>query len=135
MTDEIGITIQNKLVTEKRSINVYRHFTRDAYLISYNSSVDLHLGTDIGNDYLHISIVSGPGPLADGCVVNLPAWADYEFSSEGKLTAAHDGDRKLLKIPPGPCVWQLKITRSPGMAGCPSSECIIKIGDHVSGWH
>jgi hypothetical protein len=112
MVKEINITIQNKLLTEKRDMNVYHHATRSAHMISCNSSITLPLRTVIEDDYLHVSIVRGPGHLEGFCVVNIPSWVDFEISSAEDVTVAHSGDRTLLKIPPGPPVWQLKMTRS-----------------------
>ena len=68
--------------------------------------------TTVEDDYLHISVVSGPGHLENKSVVNLPTWADFEFSSGGNATLIHSGDRTLLKIAPGPPTWQLKMTWS-----------------------
>lgn len=114
MAKEINITIENKLVIEKRDMNIYHHSTGSAHLISYNSSITLPLRPMLEDDYLHISLVSGPGPLAGNCTVNLPSWADFEFSPGGDVFVTHSGsgNRTLLKIPPGPPIWQLKITRS-----------------------
>jgi len=113
MTKEINITIENKLVLEKREMNVYHHSTRSAHLISHNNSITLPLRPSVEDDYLHISVVSGPGHLINKSVLSLPSWADFELSSEGKnIIVAHSGDRTLLKIPPGPSTWQLKMTRS-----------------------
>jgi len=112
MVNEINVTIENKLVTEKRDINVYHHSSRSAHMISHNRSITLPLRPYIEEDYLHISIVSGPGHLEKNCVVNLPSWIDFEFSPGGNVSVVHTGDRTVLKIPPGPPVWQLKMTRS-----------------------
>ena len=112
MPKEIKITIENKLVMGKRDMNVYHHSSKSAHMISHNSSVTLPLRPVIEDDYLYISIVSGPGSLERKSVVNLPAWVDFEFLSEGKLAVAYSGERILLKIPPGPPGWQLKLTRS-----------------------
>lgn len=81
-------------------------------MISYNSSVTLPLRPVMEEDYLHVSIVSGPGHLQGKCVVNLPSWVDFEFSSRGDVTVVHFGNRILLKVPPGPPTWQLRMTRS-----------------------
>ena len=112
MAKEINITIENKLVMEKRDMNVYHHSTRSAHLISHGSSIILPLKSVIEDDYLHISIVSGPGRLEGNCVVNLPSWVDFELSSAGDATTAHLGDRTLLKIPPGLPKWQLRMKKS-----------------------
>lgn len=117
MPEPIGITIENKLRKEKRGINVYHHATRSAHIISYNSSVTLPVETVGEDDYLHISVVSGPGNLWKDCLADLPSWADFELSTEGKVTLTHLGDRTQAKIPAGPPTWQLKITRPPGVNG------------------
>ncbi len=127
MAKEINITIENKLVTEKRDMNVYHHSTRSAHMISHNSSVTLPLRAAVENDYLHISVVSGPGHLKNRSVVNLPSWVDFEFSSVGNVTLIHSGDRTVLRIPPGFPVWQLKMTRSASLIDQPSDR--VTIGD------
>ena len=127
MAKEINITIENRLVMEKRDMNVYHHATRSAHMISHNSSITLPFRSVVEDDYLHISIVSGPGPLKGECMVSLPSWMDFEFSPGGDVAVAHSGNRTLLKIPPGPPVWQLKMTRSSSLFNQPS-DCIT-IGD------
>jgi hypothetical protein len=112
MAKEINVTIENKLVLEKRDMNVYHHSTRSAHLISHNNSITLPLQPSVEDDYLHISVVSGPGHLINKSILNLPAWADFEISAEGKIVLVHSDDRTLLKIPPGPSTWQLRIKRS-----------------------
>jgi len=113
MPEKIDITIENKLAAEKRDINVFHHSTRSAHIISHLSSVTLPLECDGEDDYLYISVVRGPGNLWMDCVINVPSWANFEFSSEGKLTVTHSSDnsRTSLKIPSGPPTWGLKITR------------------------
>lgn len=132
MPVEIDITIENQLVTEKRDISIFHHSTRSAHFISYNSSITLPLRSDGEDDYLHISVVSGPGNLWIDCVIKVPSWANFEFSSEGKLTVIHpnDGPGTLLKIPPGPPTWELKITRPTGLSPIdPLSVNNVTIGD------
>ena len=109
--EEIEITVINKLTAEKRDLNVYHHFTSSAYMISHNSSIVVPLRTAAEDDYLHISIVSGPGNLEKDCLIDLPSWVDFKFFSQGNLTVTHAGGSTLLEIPSGPPVWQLKITR------------------------
>lgn len=106
-------------------MNVYHHSTGSAHMISYDSSITLPLKPFIDDDYLHISLVSGPGRLEGNCFVNLPSWINFELSSAGDVTTAHSGERTLLKIPPGPPIWQLKITRS-------LSSLINQPSDHVT---
>ena len=119
MPDEIEITVENKLLAEKRDINVYHHRTQSAHIISHNSAITLPLGSNGDKDYLHISVVKGPGYLEKNCLINLPSWVDFDFTSKESVTGVSithshvpDGARILLKIPPGPPAWELKITRS-----------------------
>ena len=77
MLQETGITVKNKLIREKRDINVYHQATRSAHIISRNSSITLPLGTSEKEDYLHISVISGPGNLWKNCLIDLPSWADF----------------------------------------------------------
>ena len=129
MSEEFGITVKNKLVKEKRDINVYHQATRSAHIISRNSSITLPLGaTRQEEDYLHISVIRGPGNLWKNCLIDLPSWANFEFSSEGKMAVTHSGDRMVLNIPPGPPTWQLKITRPNGFNTPPALDQVI-IGD------
>ena len=134
MTEEMNIKVVNKLVMEKRDMNIYHHSTRSAHLISYNRSITLPLGSVAAGDYLHISIVSGPGPLKKNCRVDLPLWVDFEFSLEGKVTITHHGDsrRILLKISPGSPIWQLRVTRSDDSQFLPSSDHVT-VGDAAQG--
>ncbi len=119
MPEEIEITVQNKLITEKRDINVYHHWTQSAHIISHNSAITLPLGTNGEKDYLQISVVKGPGYLEKYCLIDIPSWADFDFTSKESITGisishSHDpeGAGTVLKIPPGPPAWELKITRS-----------------------
>ncbi len=128
MAKDINLTIENKLVMEKRDMNVYHHATRSAHMISFDSSVTVPLKPVIEDDYVHISIVSGPGPLESKCMVNLPSWVDFDFFPEGNVTVTHSSNRILLKIPPGPSTWQLKMRRSATALINKLSDCVI-IGD------
>ena len=65
MPEGIDITVRNKLITEKRDLNIYHHFDRSAYMISHGRSITIRLGTVQDGDYLHLSIVTGPGSLGD----------------------------------------------------------------------
>ena len=123
----MNITIENKLIREKRDMNVYHHATGSAHMISHNSFVTLPLRPVIEADYLYVSIVGGPGGLEGNYVVNLPSWVDFEFFSKGDVIVTHSGDRTLVKIPPGFPMWQLKMTRSLSSLA-KSSDCVI-IGD------
>ena len=125
MPKGIDITVRNKLITEKRDLNVYHHSNRSAYMISHGNSITIPLGTVEDGDYLHLSIVSGPGSLEKDCWIDMPSWCDFTVSGLGNGDLTHSGDRMLLTIPPGPPVWQLKITR-------PSGLLTIQPPDHVT---
>jgi hypothetical protein len=125
MHNKVKITIKNKLETEKRDIHVYHHATRSAHIISYNRSVVLSLRTTEKDDYLHISVITGPGNLKYDCVLDLPAWADFKLNTEGKLTVTHSGDRTLAKIPPGPPTWTLSITRPKRSGGKQEADKVV----------
>jgi hypothetical protein len=112
MEKQIKITIENRLAMGKRDMNVYHHSTRSAHMISFDSSITLPFKLITEDDYLYISIVSGPGRLDGNCVVNLPSWIDFDFFSKGDVTIDYSCDRTLVKIPPGLPIWQLKMTRS-----------------------
>lgn len=129
MLEEINITIRNKMIKEKRDLNAYHHAKRSAYFISHCNSVAIPLGTKEDGDYLHISIVSGPGKLEKECLLNLPSWCDFSISSIGNGEITHAGNRTLVKIPPGPPSWQLTITRPSGNIDTPGEDVII-IGDN-----
>jgi hypothetical protein len=128
MPEGINMTVRNNLVMEKRDMNIYLHATRSAYIISHNNSITVSLGTIEDGDYLHVSIVSGPGNLEKECWINLPSWCDFSISALGNGDITHRGDRTLLRLPPGPPVWQLKITRSSGHVHTPMEDYVI-IGD------
>lgn len=124
MPEKFDITVENKLIKEKRDIQVYHQSTRSAHIISRSSSITLPLRTIEEDDYLYISIVRGPGNLWKDCLINLPSWADFEFSLEGKVAITHSANRTLLKVPPGPPTWQLKMTR-------PNDSSVITMSDHI----
>jgi hypothetical protein len=118
MPQAVDIEVKNNLIIEKRDLNVYHHVSRSAHIISPGSSIILPLGIAAEHDYLHISAVKGPGLLEKTCLADLPSWLDVEFNSCEKVTSislAHrhdrEGDRIVLKIPPGPPAWELKLTR------------------------
>lgn len=132
MAKEISITIENRLLIEKRDMNIYHHSTKSAHMISYDSSIALPLKLVTEDDYLHISIVSGPGDLENKSVVNLPSWVNFEFTSGGKdVIVTHSEGRTLLRIPPGPTTWEIKITRSATSLTNPffRSTNFITVGD------
>lgn len=126
----IKITVKNKFSLEKRDLNVYHHSSRSAHMISHDSSVTLPLKPFMENDYLHISVVSGPGNLKYMSVVDLPSWADFECYSERAVIVTHLGDRTLVRIPGGTPPWQLRITQSSNSAVKGQSNWIT-IGDDL----
>jgi hypothetical protein len=128
MKNTILITIENKLILEKRDINVYHHDTKSAHIISYDSSIPLPLRPATDNDYLHVSIVSGPGRLEGKCILLLPTWINFELSTTGNISVVHSDKKIFLKVPPGPPDWQLKITRS-GVEKRETSSDNITVGD------
>ena len=127
MIKEIKITIENRLILEKRAVNVYHHASRSTHMISHNSSVTLPLRTKVEQDYLHISIVIGPGALELESIANLPSWIDFEFLFDRDVALSHLGERTLLKISPGLPVWQLKLTWFPFQHK--HSADLVTIGD------
>jgi hypothetical protein len=134
MAKEIPIIIENKLTQGEREINIFHHSRLSTHIISHNSTITLSLGGPGDNDYLHISVLRGPGYFWKYCAIDLPSWLNYHFSSIGKLTVTHNGgsQRSLLEIPPGPPTWELKITRPAGLAGAGGQENIV-ISDSSTG--
>ncbi len=132
MKKEIKINIENKLELEKRDMNIYHHSTRSSHLISFDSRITIPLGPLREEDYLHISIVNGPGPLEGRYILSLPSWANFEFFSRGDVTVAHTGDRTYVKIPPGLPMWQLRLTRSHTAPNGRASDRIT-LGDEQTG--
>lgn len=129
MAKEIKITIENKMMKERRDMNVYHHSTRSAHMIGFDSCVTLPLRPVFENDYLHVSIVCGPGDLKCRNTVNLPSWVDFEFNSPGgNVAVAHSGDRTLVKVPPGQPGWQLKLTRTGDSTEATEDRVVISDG-------
>jgi hypothetical protein len=131
MNKKLKITVANKLITEKRDMSIYHQFTRSAHIISHNNSLTLPLLTVVEDDYLHISLISGPGPIIGRYVIDLPSWVDFEFCSEGNIKIHHYRNRTLLKIPPGLPLWQLKITQS-SFLNVPVLADSVTVGDDTS---
>ena len=98
-------------------------------MISHGNSITIPLRTVEESDYLHLSIVSGPGSMEKDCWINLPSWCNFNVSGLGNGDLTHSGNRTLLNIPPGPPVWQLKIMRPSGHMNTPIEDYII-IGDN-----
>lgn len=131
MSRQVEITVENKLAAGERDINVFHHASRSGHIISHNSSIAIPLGNAGGGDYLHISVARGPGYLWTDCVVSLPFWLGFDFSSEGKFEVSRSADdsRVLLIIPPGPPTWELKINR---IAACSNGGGKVIIRDDES---
>ncbi|MGD2092945.1 MAG: hypothetical protein PVH61_42675 [Candidatus Aminicenantes bacterium] len=131
MTRKIEIAVENRLTALKRDINVYHLSTRSAHIISYNSSITLSLGPPGSSDYMQVSAAGGPGHLWKHCLIRLPSWADFEFTSNGNVTFTHchNSHGILLKIPPGPPTWELKITGSPALS--PGNQSLTT-ADYIS---
>ena len=132
MSEEVDIIVENQFIMEKRDINIYHHYTGSAHIISQNSSITLPLKEVGQGDYLHVSVVIGPGDLEYDCWVDLPSRLDFQFSSTRNITTfvfTHHGDRSLLKIPPGPPTWQLKLTRPTDL----SSTCRLNKDNVIVG--
>lgn len=113
---EVDIIILNRLVKEKRDIHVYHHFSKSGHIISSNTSLKLGIKPEAENDYLHISVQRGPGHLGNFCVLDLPSFVDFRFSNTGEFLFIHSGERVILRIPPGPPLWEIKMkipARSP----------------------
>lgn len=132
MEEGIKMTVQNQLVAGKRDLNAYHHADRGAYLISHGNTVTVPLGAAKNGDYLHLSIVIGPGDLETDCWINLPSWCDFAVSGLGSGDIVHSGGCTLLRVPPGPPVWQLKITRPAGQTNTPAED-YIAVGDREQG--
>lgn len=111
MTEPLRVVIENCLVKEKRSISVFHQVSKGSHLISHNGSVILHLQPVETGDYIHISVTIGPGRLKTGCLLELPMGMDFEFFGESKVALIYTGKRVRVKIPAGPPLWQLKVTR------------------------
>lgn len=130
MSGVINVKVQNRLVMEKREINVYHHLSGSAHMICHDSHVTLPLKAAAYDDYLFISIVAGPGSLFAKSMLHIPSWADFEFCTDNKkVNICHSGDRFIINIPPGPPTWNLKLTRSTTTPVTCSSDCIIISGE------
>lgn len=106
--------VRNKLVRDKRDISVYHSFGSSAHIISCGSAVSVPLSTVEQDDYLHFSLVRGPGIFWQGCVISLPAWVDFRLGPAGSVTVTHSANRTHLELAPGPPTWELRITRPKG---------------------
>lgn len=110
--DEIRLTIWNKLLKDRRDINVYQHSIQSSHIVSSNSPLVLQMKPGNGEDFLHISVPMGPGHLKYSCELDLPSFLDIEFKfsmTMGEITLRHFSERIKLVIPPGPSSWGVKL--------------------------
>lgn len=131
MASVINITIRNRFIFEKRDLNVYHHYEKKAHFIGSSGVVTAALASAQDGDYLHISVVSGPGNLKYRNLINLPSWTDFEFYCEKTVIVSHIRDRIIVKIPEGAPPWQLRLTRSPCASPLRNSD-FVTIGDEHS---
>jgi len=108
----INFTVRNNLKLEKREINVYHHSSRTSHIISYNQALSHDLKLVDENDYLHVSVVRGPGRLKNPCIVELPSFMNFRFKAAGEVSLHHSNRSIHLHIPPGPPVWELDMNLS-----------------------
>ena len=132
MSSSVRVMVENRLVTERRDLNVYHSCSATAHMISFDSSVTVSLGLGVEGDYLHVSVVGGPGRLRLETWVQLPGWLDFEYSGEGKIAVVRSGDCIYIKIPPGLPGWSIKMTR-PTDEGFVQRLPVIAVGDHRLG--
>jgi len=114
--NEVEITVRNRFLKDRRDIHVYHYSDSSSHIISANSSLTRRIDSIGANDYLHISVSSGPGHLKNYCILDLPAFLDFRFLLNGEVVLIHSDDRTLIRIPPGPPLWELKMSipkRSP----------------------
>jgi len=131
MPEAFEIIVENQLITGKRDLNVYVNSSRSAHIISSGSSAALTLKSAGEGDYIHVSVVKGPGDMLKETLIHIPSWADFQCEAPAGLSLFHlhspDGEGIQLKIPPGP-VWELKITK-PGKV--PGSSRLAKKGNYL----
>lgn len=128
MTTPIKLTVRNKLISENRDLNIYHHSDRSAYIISPNNVITISLNPHENSDYIHLSIVSGPGNLEKECLLYLPSWCSFTFTALGNGEITHHASHIWVKIPPSPPLWQLKIFCPPHPYPLPPYDTIT-IGD------
>lgn len=124
MAEVINIIIINRLVKEKRYLNIYHHGTGSSYMISDKKEVNVPLKINRKKDYLTIAVAGEPGHMWNGCRANLPSWLDFDFLATDAVTLNHrgGGERTVITIPPGLPNWQLKITRQKDSLPCHMEE-------------
>jgi len=108
-TKEVEITVWNRLIKERRDINVYQHSSKSGHIISSNHFHKIGIKAIEEDDYLYISVQRGPGLLENYCVLDLPSFVDFKFSNTGEFVLLHCRERILLRIPPGPPLWEIKM--------------------------
>jgi len=113
MAKVFNISIINRMVKEKRYLNIYHHGTGSSHLISVKKEVTVPLNLKTKKDYFTISVVGAPHHMWQGCRVNLPSWLDFDFITTDSATLSHSsgGERIVIHVPPGLPNWQVKITR------------------------
>jgi len=110
MPEQLHMSIINKLSKEKRDISLYHHRDKSAYIVSHNSKVEISMSAQEEGDFLHLSIVSGPGNMNLPCRISFPPWCNYSISGLGNGDVCRSSNETLITIPPGSPVWQLKLT-------------------------
>ncbi len=125
MTATIKLTVQNKFCNEKRDLNIYHHADRSAYMISHCNTATITMDPADKDDYLHISVVSGPGRLTKPYQIDLPSWCDFSITTIGTATLRNKDNRTVLEFPPGPPDWQLKIMGGEKSTGTPKEDHIV----------
>jgi len=139
MRQKYTITIQNKLRQEKRDINVYSRACGAAGIIGYGGSSKSELHLSDPEDFLHISPVKGPGNLVHDCMIDIPAWLQFQFSGSSHINLSSTGGKACLSISPGPPDWELKIcapaNKSDIPAGKNSDNIVIGDGSSINRQH
>ena len=85
MDNVLTIEIKNRLVDTGKCIQVYHNYTRITDTVCYNHSITLPLQTAAANreeDYLKISTMEKSSAVKVDYVIDLPAWANFDFLSE-----------------------------------------------------
>lgn len=129
MDNVLTIEIKNQLGNTRKCIKVYHHYTRITDTVCFNHSITLPLQNTAANrqeDYLKISTMETSGGVTANCLIDLPAWANFDFLSGQRvgITLTHSNERILLIITPGILPWDLKISKPTG--------AIIPKYDHVT---
>jgi hypothetical protein len=131
MMKEVEITVENRMVLEKRTLSIYHKGRNSTHLLDSSSSHTLLLKTAAEDDYLHISPGSGPGDLKNECVLRIPSWADFQFSSKDKISLSHWGKLFLLTVPAGTAPWELRMTRPNDSDVYPATDTVTISDDET----